>query len=704
MAKASSKLPFQNRVPTTTSLQLPRISSTSKTSDPRTSTTSTNYTPTGGQQLAAPMKTQPAQIDQDRLQNNMNLSVPTAEDPKNPDPRMETRANTPPPPNVRDAAVKPPPTLPANAMNSGGWRTAGTANTRQANLDAQERGMRFNAGSLWHDYTLGDPTRFEDGTPIPTMDSGYERPEVIEATRRFKELAEAGAGAREADRPTSLAYAGDTPTLNLSGLTDDQIAAARAIGADPTVYGPDANMDSAYAAGSGEQLASGDTFGGYRDTMTESGYSRDAEGNVSDGYLYGLGSGESGYRQTYSDIPGGQFGTTQLAMEGDEESSGDYGYGDWGQDINEGTEGNRTHYGESDGINPNALAANLRNAFSGAQDAKDKVDSYSDEEREMRAALQRGGHEITDDGDIYLDGEYRGNLHDPESWHQGVKNTFEYYGSRDADQDTPLAGRGDVATAEQIDNSLGGTLSDQEKEYVGIINGTGGYHVDVRGNIIDEKSGAKVGSILEDPSTWPPNLARSVSKVEGDKGTGGADILAQMKELLENERPEGVDVEELVQAQRDRRAIEESRNLQTLASGAARAGLTPGASLGAQAGFSQTAAAEGQQQDAALKLQGEIQNMQQQMDFFNKKAQALFAQAQFEQDAQARKDMFAQALALQRQGEMFQREMYELQNQVSASDIFGGILGGIVSPIFGGLGAGIGGAIGGLFNSGKKGS
>ncbi len=295
---------------------------------------------------------------------------------------------------------------------------------------------------------------------------------------------------------------------------------------------------------------------------------------------------------------------------------------------------------------------------------------------------------VDENGDIWLDPpvdipggpgpRHKGNIRDPDSWDERVAEYLQ-------------GDRGPGSSGDVKDRVLGNDPDPFQSELYDALAGSEDVRVNTDGSIdYKNKDGdwTSGGNIFDDPSTWDPFVANKVKGV--NKPTEeGIDLEQMIKDLL-GEAPEGVDVDELLQSQREARAVEQSRTLQSMASSAARGGLAPEASIGGQAGIQQEFASQGAQQDAQLKLQGEVQNMQQQMEFFRTRAEALFRQASMENDANTRQQMFAQASALQRQSEQFQREMFELQNQVTAGDVFGGILGGVVSPFLGGFGTSLG--------------
>lgn len=208
----------------------------------------------------------------------------------------------------------------------------------------------------------------------------------------------------------------------------------------------------------------------------------------------------------------------------------------------------------------------------------------------------------------------------------------------------------------------------------------------------------ELGNITDDPATWQGLAGREYGRfLQREQQRENDEFIARERARALPEVRQ-VDVEPMVAAQQEKRALDQARAMRAMLASGAASGLSPAAMTGTTAQMQQQANIEGQAVDAAMRWQAEVQNNQNAMAAWAAEVNRLNALMQTETDMRTRTFLAEEsrrAIANQRAHEM---ELARLQNEITGSDLLGlgiSLLGTVGGAALGGIGGAIGGKIAG---------
>ena len=182
----------------------------------------------------------------------------------------------------------------------------------------------------------------------------------------------------------------------------------------------------------------------------------------------------------------------------------------------------------------------------------------------------------------------------------------------------------------------------------------------------------------------------------------GKSALDTYDQYVKNNPPPQFDqskIDNLVQAQRNQRALQGGQDARSILALGANSGVNPDVTQAALSGSSAQLNAQGAQQDAKLQLQGEMTKLQTAQDYWNQRAEAAkmalsYALSQNDKDRALREMILAET-----QGNANKKQLMAYQHQLDTMDI-GSV---IASGLFGLAGHAVGGLLGnsGLFSNGE---
>lgn len=294
----------------------------------------------------------------------------------------------------------------------------------------------------------------------------------------------------------------------------------------------------------------------------------------------------------------------------------------------------------------------------------------------FRAALRveklmnTGYFEFRGDGSIMDGDEYQGNLDDPDSWSEAVRERL-------SDEPGPnnLLETGTESWDSFKNGPNYGSLPPEQKAFAEWAQENGIAIDDDTGRMYD--NGRMIGSIYE-PKTYEGKAKRGWDAIqkktrEEESEKFQEEVLGKLGEF----EPQNISADELIRTMRLRRAQEDALNLRAAMEGGARAGVSPEGAQGIMSNLAARSAVAGGQQEAQTQLQTQMFNAQQQMDHYRIRAQALMQLANMQQDERMRRQAFDQAMEAQYAAQKWQEHMYQLQQQVTGKDLINALGGGL---------------------------
>lgn len=294
--------------------------------------------------------------------------------------------------------------------------------------------------------------------------------------------------------------------------------------------------------------------------------------------------------------------------------------------------------------------------------------------RRIEKLMNTGYFEFRGDGSIMDGDEYQGNLDDPDSWSEAVRERLS-----DGDVDEPGPNNLLETGTESWDSFKSGpnygSLPPEQKAFAEWAQENGIAIDDDTGRMYDH--GKMIGSIYE-PTTYEGKAKQgwdAIQKKTREEETQKfqEEFLGQLSDL----KPQNISADELIRTMRLRRAQEDALNLRAAMEGGARAGVSPEGAQGIMSNLAARSAVAGEQQEAQTQLQTQMFNAQQQMDHYRIRAQALMQLANMQQDERMRRQAFDQAMEAQYAAQKWQEHMYQLQQQVTGKDLINALGGGL---------------------------
>jgi hypothetical protein len=219
-----------------------------------------------------------------------------------------------------------------------------------------------------------------------------------------------------------------------------------------------------------------------------------------------------------------------------------------------------------------------------------------------------------------------------------------------------------------------------------------GIEVDSDGNM--SYGDQDLGNISDEPATWLGIAGREYSRFLDRQRQKEADEFIAEERARALPEVERVNVDPLIEAQQEKRALDQARAMRSMLAAGGASGLSPAAMVGTTAQFQQQANIEGQAVDAAMRWQAEVQNNQNAMAAWSAEVNRLNALLQVESDMRTRSFLAEEARRAQANQRAHEMELARLQNEVTGSDILGMGL-QLIGTLGGAALGGVGGAIGG---------